>query len=249
MNKITTHPNSQKRILYSTNWYIATDEYRSGFRSFLDYFLDEDARKLHEKKIREEINDQMEKSDEWVKKTLGKEEYKDTFAQARVGNIYKAYTALTRQSTVIISTLFETFIQEFFTCLFCLYPQRMYKFLILSEDNPLKGKIDLNEVLDVSSLPELIISCAEKASEQASKGKLSNRISNLENLTKNEVDSSIINKIAPIIEQRNKIVHEFTVDEIDPQTVMDYYETLLEIIEHLEDVAEKIGIETDRDED
>jgi len=249
MNKTKPQLISVKKIFRSTSWFIYTDEYRSGFRSFIDYFLDKDARKMHEKNVRKKIDEEMENSEELVKEILGKDEYKEVFAQARVKDIYKAYTALTRQSTVIISTLFETFIQEFFTCIFCLYPQRMYKYLILSPENPIKGKIDLNDVLAVTSLSNLILDMAKKAAEQANKGKLGRIVSNLEELTNNKVDTTIINKMDPIILKRNEIVHEFTHDEIDAQVVMNYYSILLEVIEHVETTAEKIGIETDKLED
>jgi hypothetical protein len=237
---------SLKKIFYSTKWYISTDEYEAGFKAFIDYLTDTDARKIHESKIREEVGKSIEGEDEFIKNLFDMEEYKDVFGGARASNIYKAYSALSRQSTVIISTLFETFIQEFFTCIFCLFPQRMYNFLILSPENSLKGKIDLNDVLSANNPRVLVLNLAKKASEQAAKGKFSQILSNLQELTKNEIDHSIVEKMEPILEERNKIVHEFTYDDIKVQTVMDYYSTFIEVIEHVEIVAEKIGIETDK---
>ncbi len=249
MKNTSTEPVSYKKTFNSTGWYVSADEYRSGFRSFIDYLLDKEAREIHKKNTREKLDEELENSEEWEKEVFGKGEFMDSFAEARVGNIYKAYTTLTRQSTVIISTLFETFIQEFLTCLFCLYPQRMYKFLVLSNENPIKGKVDLKDVLTAQSQNSLILDLAKKAAEQASRGQLIKIISNLEELTNNEIDPDIINKMGQIIDERNKIVHEFTSDEINAQVVMDYYSIFLEVIEHIEDVAEKIGIETDKIED
>lgn len=168
-----------------------------------------------------------------------------TWKRVMLGHALLTYN---QQIVVIMVSVTESLIQMFFNCVFCRYPERMYDYILPKTiDNSLKGKVDLKEILQNTTRENLIRSLASRASEIAMQGKFQSNIKSLQSVTEDAFDEKILNKLIPLVEQRNRIVHELAREEdLTHNDVTAAFNNVIELVKETERVAIKLDIPVSR---
>jgi hypothetical protein len=159
------------------------------------------------------------------------------------GKIIIANNVFARQMVVLLVTYFEAIINDFFVCLFVKYPERMYEYLTpKGEENALKGKVDLKEVIKASSKDDLLQSLADKATANATKGNFNSTIKILEQIASNKLDIKMLSALRSLVESRNRIVHEASTEVITAMQIRESAELIENFLRLLGGIAESNGI-------
>jgi hypothetical protein len=224
-------------------FHFIIDEHRAAFRSLHKLASDSETISIHlqkknkEKELRVANNETLKLPDELevnlhVLSVL-----------SSMYDIQNAMKIFNQQTIVVLVSIIESMLQEFFQCVFCKHPLRMYEYLYpKSTGDALKGKIDLEELTQAPSREELIYSLASRASEVAMQGKFRSMLKILQQVTKNVFQEEILEKITLLAEQRNRIVHELSTEEISIQDVEDGFATMFELVEKSEQAAIQLNM-------
>ena len=226
---------------YSSIWHLIADEHRAAYSALDALLKDASSIGAHAANIDKEMKALAAES-ELHKKILEAGDENaihgvNAFLAFRLSQIGKAFEVFSRQALVVVASIFERMTREFLECVFSRHPQRMYPYLVLTVENPLRGKLDLNEVLDSHSLPQLIWRLAERAAQIARQGKFDSVVSNLALVTANKADPAVLNKLRPYIETRHKVVHEEDDETVPPERVYEAFDALMQVARHLEQAA------------
>jgi hypothetical protein len=200
--------------LYADLFNTIVEEHMGAFESLHKLLVDEDAIAFH-----------LDKETKDVKQGSGKFNMKKAIELWDKAMLSHAIAIYAQQTIVIMVSIAESLIQTFFECVFCRYPERMYDYISSKNiDNSLKGKIDLRGVLQYPTREELILSLASRAGEIAMQGKFQSSINNFKTVTKGKFDEEILSKLIPLVEQRNRIIHELSrEEEITYKYIMDLF--------------------------
>ena len=167
----------------------------------------------------------------------------DIFVLSKVEAISEAAIIFNRQTLVTVATIIESMLDEFFLCIFCSSPVKMYEFIQADDDGKFKGKIDIKEIINSPSRTELLLMLAKQAASKAMQGKRKSAIKRLKNLTiGDEFSKDLSDKIIQLDKTRNEIVHELSNNEVKFDDVKKAFETAFELVEYLEGVAKRLGI-------
>ena len=228
----------------AVKWRIRVDENFSAYRGLLEFVVDDSAIAAHEQTIKEDLKS---KSNErpFLKKMLDFAEKRGNnklFIGMRTAHVYKSFEIYSRQSLVVLASFLEGVITNFFYCVFCKHPNRMYNFISSGSNQNIIGKIDLKKILSFSNIEDLLFDLASEASNNASSGDYKSVLKRLVEITKGAVTLEEANKTIQIIEIRNRIVHELSQEEIDPELVANSFNSVIEFITCLENAAKKMEI-------
>lgn len=142
-----------------------------------------------------------------------------------------------RQMIILAVTYLERIIVEFLQCLFISHPSRMYEFLAPKQEKNSRGKVDLNEIVAAESKEALVTSLATRAASIATQGKFRTTINNIERLAKTELDTTLVCSIESLVEQRNRIVHEASSEEVTTGQVSSAFDTVINFLHTLGEIA------------
>lgn len=157
--------------------------------------------------------------------------------------IAKANLVLSRQMIVLLVTYLEMIINDFFISLFSTHPERMYSYLTPKDaDNSHKGKVDLKEILLASSKEEIIQSLVERAASNATQGKFNAIIKTIEREAKVTIEPATVSELISLVELRNCIVHEASVENVTVLQVKTSAELIKNYLDLLGNIAENNGI-------
>ena len=223
---------------YAVDFFNMVEEHKGAFESLCNLLFDEKTIAFHldkeNKKVIPEKEVDQESGNFNIKKAL------ELWDRAMLWQAIETYG---QQTIVIMVSIAESLIQTFFECVFCRYPERMYDYVSSKfVDSTLKGKIDLREVLQNSTREELIFSLASRAGEIAMQGKFQSSINNLKAVTKGKFNEAILKKLIPLVEQRNRIIHELSREDITYNYIMDLFEVVSELVKESEKAAIKLDI-------
>lgn len=119
----------------------------------------------------------------------------------------------------------------------------MYNYLTSKETNDeSKGKIDLKEILQATSMGELIQSLVVRAASKATQGSLDGKIKTIEREAKTKIDPAIVSELRLLVELRNRIVHEASAENVTAPQVKASAELIKNYLELLGNIAENNGI-------
>ncbi len=198
---------------------------------------------------KETINFYIEKD---IKRRTAESKENDELIEKAVESWERAmlWTALgtyNQQIIVIMVSFTENLLQTFFNCIFCRYPERMYDYILPKDiDIALKGKVDLKEILQNPTREHLISSLASRASEIAMQGKFQTSIKSLQSVTKGAFNETVLNRLLPLVEQRNRIVHELSREKLTYNDVIESFDNIIKLVEETELVAIKMNIPVSR---
>jgi hypothetical protein len=160
----------------------------------------------------------------------------------RMGGIEQARNIFNRQTLVVLATLIESMLDEFFLCVFCKNPEKMYEY-IQASDEKIRGKVDIKEILNSRSREELLLSLAKQAASKAMQGEFKSAVKRLQKLTIGDKFSKDLSaKVIALNDARNKIVHELSNVEVSFDDVQKGFETAFELVEYLENIAAQMDI-------
>lgn len=191
------------------------------------------------------------KKDQEFKDKISKDKLPDELDQgvrtltilSKLKGIADATIIFNQQTLVVLATIIESMLDEFFLCVFCIFPEKMYEYVQLDEDGKIKGKIDIKEVIKSPSREDLLLSLAKQAASKATQGEFKSVIKRLKKVTVGEEFSKDLSeKIIKLNETRNKIVHELSNIEVSFDDVEKAFEAAFEMVEYLEKIAKQMGI-------
>ncbi len=165
------------------------------------------------------------------------------FILSKIQGISTAVTIFNRQTLVAIATIIESMLDEFFLCIFCSSPEKMYDYIQADDEGKVRGKIDIKEVINSPSRTELLLSLAKQASSKVMQGEFKSTVKRLKKLTiGEEFSKDLLEKISKLNKIRNEIVHELNNIEIVFDDVEKAFETAFELVEYLKQVAKRLEI-------
>jgi hypothetical protein len=223
------------------------DESYSAYKSLSELICD-----------REFLESYFYKKDEEFKNSISKDNLPDELDNglrtlnilSKLKGIADATIIFNRQTLVVLVTIIESMLDEFFVCVFCVAPEKMYEYIQLDEEGKVKGKIHIKELVNSPTREELLLSLAKQAASRAMQGKFKSVIKRLKKVTiGEEFSKDLLGKIITLNETRNKIVHELSDIEVSFDEVKKAFETAFEMVEYLEKIAKQMGIPTDVTED
>jgi len=228
-------------IFSSSIWHLIADEHRAAYSALDNLLKDTSAIAAHAQTIDTEMRARIQDSElhvifEQLAEEKSIEAY-STIVGFRLSQIYKAFKVFSRQALVVIANIFERMSREFLECVFSRHPQRMHQFLVLGPDTPIRGKVDINDVLGSTSLPQLVRRLARRAATQASQGKFDLVVANTVQATAGKVDPGVLSTLSEFIEARHKVVHEDDEQEVPPERVYAAFESLMNVTRHFEQAA------------
>ncbi len=225
---------------WADTFHFTIDENRYAYTALYELISDSDFLKTY-----------FLKKDEEFKGKIAKDELPDEFKNnmrtlnilSKHKGIADAVITFNRQTLVVLVTIIESMIDEFFLCVFCSAPEKMYDYIQADEEGKIKGKIDIKEVINSPSRKELLLSLAKQAASKVVQGKFKSVIKRLKELTiGEEFSKDLSDKIIVLNETRNKIVHELNDIDVQFDDVKKAFETAFELVEYLEKVAKRLGI-------
>ncbi len=162
---------------------------------------------------------------------------------SKIQGIEEAKNSFNRQTLVVLATIIESMFDEFFLCVFCKNPEKMYEYIQLGDDEKSKGKVDIKEILNSPSREELLLSLAKQAASKAMQGEFKSVVKRLKRLTiGEEFSKELLDKVILLNETRNKIVHELADIKVSFDDVEKGFDTAFELVEYLENVAIQMEI-------
>ncbi len=224
-------------MFYSLEWWIVAEEHLRAYRYILRF-------------AGEEINS-LDKSSSSINRSSNTSEKEVIDASQEALDLHNSIVKsskrikvlqtteiFSRQSLVVIASLFEGAARELFQCIFCRHPSRMYEFLILSLKNTvIKGKVELRDIVEAPNMKRLIYSLASKASTQATNTSFDKIIKNLDKVTSGKLDTEIFSELGMFIEKRHKIVHEDYEASIEAKEVFSAFDAYFQVLQLLEEIA------------
>lgn len=150
-----------------------------------------------------------------------------------------------RQILVLLNTYLELMFSEFVKCFFCQHHNHMYDFLQVefAVGQVQKGFVSLRKITANKSKRALIDELAADATAKVMSRKFSKQLETIEKLTNSKVPAEIKNGLQDIVEQRNRIVHEYDDSEITAGDIETGIENVIALVEFLTVLAEKNNIE------
>jgi hypothetical protein len=145
-----------------------------------------------------------------------------------VAEISIAYQIYLKQMIVLATTYVEQILKDFFKCLFNSKPQRMNTYL--SSDGKGKAIVTLNEVLIAPSREEIIFNLVERAVTVAVGPKFDKIVGKIIKECQLKLDRPFVEDLRALNEQRNRIIHEDTIEEINIQQVHNSFGLLLYLL-------------------
>lgn len=220
-------------------WRSLIEEHLSAYICLLEYITNKSALEVHSQTIKEEFLSKSKRSQ--ILKMLmdhAEKNGKDSFlVWGRISNIHESFIIYMRQSIVVLASFVEGVITNFYYCVFCKYPERMYDFIHSDQNQNIKGKVDLKKILSLPNKDLLLFQLASDASKNAANGEYKSVLKRLSDITKGTVTPEETGKIFEIFDIRNKIVHELYQEEFDPEFVAQKYKAVTEFISCLETAA------------
>lgn len=117
----------------------------------------------------------------------------------------------------------------------------MYEFI--EDSKGAKGYVSIKEIIKSSSIPEVISELAEQASSNALKGSFSSQLKNLSRVAKeDQLGNDLKLRVTAIVEQRNRIVHEASLEIVSADQVRSVFDSCLELIKFLAGLANECGV-------
>lgn len=160
-------------------------------------------------------------------------------------DVKKAGSFYDSQMVVLASTYFELIMKDFFAAVFTRHPIRMYEFIPSGENQGQKGFVNLKEVLDAGSLPQLLSSLVGRVTEKVARDSFPSQLKHLTKVTKLEIPAELKDRLTALVERRNRIVHaasDEVVGEADVEAALD---TCLDTIKFLAEAAAANSIPLD----
>ena len=243
--------NNENKVPYYEFWadlfHFDIDESYSAYKSLSELISDRDF-----------LESYFHKKDGEFKNRISKDNLPDELDNglrtlnilSKLKGIADATIIFNRQTLVVLVTIIESMLDEFFLCVFCVSPEKMYEYIHLDEEGKVKGKFDIKELINSPSREELLLSLAKQAASRATQGKFKIVIKRLKELTiGEEFSKDLSDKIIVLTETRNKIVHELNDIDVQFDDVKKAFETAFEMVEYLGKIAKQMGIPTDVIED
>jgi hypothetical protein len=209
---------------------------RNAYTALYEFFSDNEIREIFARKKKEAMG---------KGKTSQNKEYKlpDFELLFKLKGIGDALDTYNQQVLVVLATIIEGMLGEFFFCVFCVSPEKMYEYIQPNGEEKNKGKIDIKEVINSPSREDLLISLAELAASKATQGKFKTVIKRLKNITIGEKFSTeLTDKIIELNEARNKIVHNLPTPKVTSDDVIKAFENVSDMLVYLEEIATTLGI-------
>ena len=216
---------------------IMIDEYRETFESIIALLLDKEIISLHIKRVEQFERDHYPSDYQEVIKAADKYSLDgmNFLSLIRNGRLENAIRIYSRQTIVIVVTLFEIMLFELFRCLFCNRPERLQDFI----------SVEPNETILEGNIKELAANAAKKASQTSYRKELEPLIKKIEHTFECKTDKKIMKKVFPYIKIRNRIVHEGSDEKLTPKIVIEGFNTIMEILHHFEQIAKTTNIPTE----
>jgi len=166
----------------------------------------------------------------------------EIMATAVASELETAKEVYSQQMVVTANSYIELILKDFLVALFRKFPERMHDFLFASGQG-LKGFVSLTEIVESGSLDILLDNLSERAASNVMVGKFKTCLINLDKLAKETIPQELKDKLVPIVEQRNRIVHEASKEKaLDAELVL---ESCWSLVTYLDAVASKQGIPSD----
>jgi hypothetical protein len=160
--------------------------------------------------------------------------------QYLLGEIEIAYQVYLKQMIVLAATYVELILKDFFLSFFVAKPAQMNK--VLASSGKEKAMVSLNEILNTGSKEELVMKLAERAALIKGSGEPDKILKTLISECKIKLERPLIDDLRSLKEQRNRIVHEETDEQVDIKQVLNSFGLLLYFLYVLVKVADIYGV-------
>jgi len=157
-----------------------------------------------------------------------------------LGEIDIAHQVYLRQMIVLAATYLELILKDFFLSFFIAKPSRMNQ--VLSTTGKGEAVVSLNELLSTETKEELVMKLAQRAAGIKGSGEPDKILRTLVNECKVKLEGPIIDNVRLLKEQRNRIVHEETQEDIDIKQVLDSFGTIEYFLYVLAEIAKNYDV-------
>jgi hypothetical protein len=160
-------------------------------------------------------------------------------------DVRKAGSSYGNQMIVLASTYLELILKDFLTAAFTRHPDKMYDFIQTGGDQVQRGAVSLKEIVKADSLPQLLGTLADRATDRIVRGPFPAQLKHLSKLVQRDVPAELKDRLTALVARRNRVVHEASDESVGEADVEAALDTCLDTVRFLAEVAAANSIPLD----
>ena len=160
-------------------------------------------------------------------------------------DVKKASSFYDGQMVVLASTYFELILKDFLLAAFTRHPDKMYDFIQTGSDQVQRGVVSLKEIVKADSLPQLLSTLADQATEKIVRSRFPTQLKQLAKVAGHDVPPELKDRLTGLVARRNRIVHEASAERVEEADVEAALDTCLDTVRFLAEAAATTSIPLD----
>jgi hypothetical protein len=226
------------------SWVTQIEEYQFAFQAFQKITDKSDSARIHLDNfiaIVQKDYEEIEISESMRPRITALYGLKVILAIRDVENLI-SLGVIARHAIVFVANSIQGIIERFFQCVFSTDPTLMYDYLERKTDGLSNTSVDLKDIVQASSKEALINKLAARAALIATSGEFSDTIKNLLQVSRDSIDTALLNQVFELIEQRDQILINYASEVVDDKDFENSVTLAIRLIDELEHAADKLGV-------